>query len=60
MYEMRRKPGPSVLLTQWIFNLPHHIGMIGEELTFDDTVSHTQRGNGLLNVTVVTGFVSLP
>ena len=29
MYEMRkRKPEPKPLLTQEIFNLPHHIGMV--------------------------------
>ena len=29
MYEMRRrKPVPTLLLTQGIFNLPHHIGMV--------------------------------
>ena len=30
MYEMRRrgKPEPTLLSTQGIFNLPHHIGMI--------------------------------
>ena len=36
MYEMRKtKPGPTLLP---IFNLPHHIGMVWEELTFDDAV----------------------
>ena len=29
MYEIRRrKPEPTILLTQWIFNLPHHIGIV--------------------------------
>ena len=29
MYEMRRrKPEPTCLPTQWIFNLPHHVGMV--------------------------------
>ena len=28
IYEMRRKPEPTLLLTQGIFNLPHHIGMV--------------------------------
>ena len=29
MYEMRRrKPVPTVLLTQGIFNLPHHMDMV--------------------------------
>ena len=40
MYEMRRKkPEPTLLLTQEFFNLPHHIGMVCEELAYDDTVS---------------------
>ena len=40
MYEMRRrKPETTLLLTPGIFNLPHHIGMVREELTFDDVVS---------------------
>ena len=30
-----------------IFNLPHHIGMMWEELTFDDAVNYTQWGNVL-------------
>ena len=48
MYEMRRrKPEPTVLPIQGIFNLPHHIGMAWEELAFDDTVSYTRRGNGV-------------
>ena len=29
---------------QRIFNLLHYIGMIREELTFDDTVSYTTAG----------------
>ena len=47
-YEMR-KPEPTLLLTQRIFrfNLPHHKGIVLEELTFDDAVSYTQWGNGL-------------
>ena len=40
-----RKPEPTPLLTQGIFHLPHHIGMVWEELAFDNTVSYTQRGN---------------
>ena len=43
----RRKPEPTLLLTQGIVNLPHDIGMVWEELAFDDTVSYTQRGNRL-------------
>ena len=40
MYLMiRRKPEPTVLPTQGIFNISQHIGMVWEELTFDDTVN---------------------
>ena len=47
MYERRRrKPEPKFLPTQGIFNLPHHIGMVGEELAFGDAESCTQWGNG--------------
>ena len=43
LYEMRRrKADPTLLPTQGIFNLPHHIGMV-----WDDAVSYTQWGNGL-------------
>ena len=49
MYEMRMiKPEPTPLLTQWILNFPHIIGMLlWEELAFDDTVTYrsTQLGN---------------
>ena len=49
MYVMRRrKPEPTLLPTQWIFNLPHHIGMVWEELAFDDAAQ--------LNVIAVTGI----
>ena len=42
MYEMsRRKPEPTHLPTQAIFNLEHNIGMIWENLAFDDAVSYT-------------------
>ena len=42
MYEMRRrKPKPTLWATQGNFNLPHHKGMIREELPFDDSVSYT-------------------
>ena len=59
MYEMRRrKPEPTLLPTQGIFTIPHHIGMVWEELAFGDTVSYTQWGNGVnaqLNVIAITG-----
>ena len=36
MNEMRRrKPEPLLLPTQGIFNLPHHIDMVWEELAYD-------------------------
>ena len=48
MYEIRRrKPEPTLLPMEGIFNPPHHIGMEWEELTFDFAVSYKQRGNGL-------------
>ena len=58
MYEKtRRNPEPTPLLTQWIFNLPHRVGMVWEELVFDDAVSYTQRRKWIaaqLNVMPVT------
>ena len=42
MYEMR-----SSLHPQGIFNLPHHIGAVWEELAFDGAVSYAQQGNEL-------------
>ena len=48
MYEMRRqKPEPTLLLPQGVFNLPQHLGIIWEELAFDDAESYAQQGNGL-------------
>ena len=48
MDEMRmRMPKPTLLTTQGIFNLSHHIGMVREQLAFDDIVSCTPQGNGL-------------
>ena len=41
------KPGRTLLSTQGIFNLSPHVGMVWEELVFDDAVSYTQKGNGL-------------
>ena len=46
MSEMRRKPEYTLSLNQEFFNLPHHI-WVSEELAFADTVSYTQKGNGL-------------
>ena len=41
MYDMRRrKPDPTLLPTEGIFNLPHHIDMVCEEQAFDDAVSY--------------------
>ena len=44
MYEMRRKPEPTHLPIQEIFNLPHYIDMVWEELAFDDSVSYLHSG----------------
>ena len=46
VYELRRKPEPSLLPTQGTFNHPHNIVMIWDELAFGDTVSYTQQGHG--------------
>ena len=58
MYEMRRrKPGPTLIPTQEIFNLPHHTGMVRAELAFDDTVSYIHSGKWIaagLNIIVMT------
>ena len=60
MYETRsRKPEPTLLLTRWIFNLPHYIRMVYEELAFYDAVSYTQCGEWIaaqLNVIAATGI----
>ena len=37
-----RKPEPTVLLTQGIFNLLHDIDMVWEQLAFGDTVNYRQ------------------
>ena len=48
IYEMRRRqPKPTLLPTQGIFNIPHHIDMASEELAFNDAVGYTQQVNGL-------------
>ena len=53
----RRKLEPTHLLTQGIFNLWHHIGMVWEELAFGDTKLYTVmeiqigRGDGMGNRT---------
>ena len=40
MYEMRRKPEPTLLLTRGIFNLPNHTDMVLEELSFDNAIKY--------------------
>ena len=66
----RRKPEPTLLLTQWIFNLPHWpllkcrrgqflSCILGEELAIDDALTYAQRENGLAAQLNVMGFVSL-
>ena len=48
IYEMtRRKSEATLLQTQGIFDHPHCIGMVGEELAINDAVSYTQYRNGL-------------
>ena len=47
IYQMRRRNlEPTRLLTEGIFNLPHHIGMVQKDLAFDDVGSYTQQENG--------------
>ena len=64
MFEMRRrKPEPSLLLLpiRGIFNLPQQIGILCEDLAFDDAESLTQMGNGIatqLNVLAVQGVTN--
>ena len=48
------EPEPTLLPTQAIFNLPHHIGMVEDELAFDDYASYAQWGDGLLDVITAT------
>ena len=60
MREMgRRKPKLNRLLTQGIFNLPHHTGRIKEELAFDETKIYIKRKwiATQLNAMAVTGFI---
>ena len=48
MYDMKwRKREPTLLPTQGIFNPPNDIGMLWEELTFDNILSYTWGVNGL-------------
>ena len=58
MYEMRRrKLEPTLFLTQGIDNLPHHIGMVREELAFDDAVNTAGKWiTAQLNIIAVTGI----
>ena len=61
MNEMTRtKPEPTLLPIQGIFNFPHHIGMVWEELAFDDTVKLYGVGKWIaawLNIIAVTPFI---
>ena len=61
MLKMRpRKPKSTLLPSQGILNLPHHIGMVWEELTFDDAVSYIHTAAkwiaAQLNVIAMTGI----
>ena len=43
MYKIRRrKPEPTLLLTQGFFNLPHNVGTVSDELDFDNALIYTQ------------------
>ena len=47
MYEVRRrKPEPLFLPTQGIFDLPHHTGMVWQELAFDNAVNYRLQEDG--------------
>ena len=46
----RRNPEPTLLPPQGIFHLPHHIGMVWEELAFDDAVIQVQWDDSRFNV----------
>ena len=48
----RRKPEPTLLTIQGIFNLTHNIGIVWEELAFDDTAGKLIEAE--LNVIAVT------
>ena len=53
-------PESTLLATQGIFNLPYHMGMVSEELTFDDAVKLYTAGKWIssqLNVMAVRGLV---
>ena len=55
---VERKPEHTILLTQGIFILPHHINMV-EQLAFDDAVSYTQRWKSKLAEVMAWG-IELP
>ena len=55
LYEMRRKSKPTLLLTQGIFKLPHHLGMVLEQLAYTSGKWIAAQ----VNVMAVTGFVPL-
>ena len=55
---MRWEESPSLHFYWLIFNLPHHIGMVWEELAFNDAVSYSV-GKWIaaqLNIIAVTGI----
>ena len=59
MHEMSKaNPELTCLLTEGIFNLPHHIATVREELTFDDTAGKWMANQ--INVRAVTEFIPLP
>ena len=56
----RKKPEPTFLPTQVIVNLPHHLGMVQEEVALDDAVSYIlgTKGGFLFNVVMCMKFMS--
>ena len=42
MFQLYHGGEPTLLPTQGIFNLPYHIGIVWEELAFDDALSYIQ------------------
>ena len=56
----RRKPEPTLLLSQGIFNFPHHIYMVADELVIDDAVDDSVEWIAAqVNVMALSGFISL-
>ena len=54
-----RKPKRTLLQTQGIFNLPHHIYMVWEQMAFDDAVRYTQQWKSKLAEVMAWGLEPL-